>query len=130
MVAGAMQAHQRVVVLDYGSQVTQLIARRTRECNVYCEIHPGTLSLEELKALRPDAIILSGGPGSVYDEDSPKCPTGIFDLGIPILGICYGLQLMGHLLGGSVEAGTEREYGPADLSVLEPTGIFARFLGG
>jgi GMP synthase (glutamine-hydrolysing) len=124
-----MQAHQRVVVLDYGSQFTQLIARRTRECNVYCEIHPGTLSLEELKALEPAAIILSGGPGSVYDPDSPKSPLGIFDLGIPILGICYGLQLMALQLGGSVEPGTEREYGPAELVVLEPSGVFSRFAG-
>src|SRR5262245_31985806 len=105
-----MQAHQRVIVLDYGSQFTQLIARRTRECNVYCEIHPGTLSLEEVKALEPAAIILSGGPSSVYDADSPKSPPGIFELGVPILGICYGLQLIAHQLGGSVEPGAEREY--------------------
>ncbi len=124
-----MQAHQRVIVLDYGSQFTQLIARRTRECNVYCEIHPGTLSLEEVKALEPAALILSGGPSSVYDADSPQSPAGIFDLGVPILGICYGLQLMAHQLGGSVEPGTEREYGPAELDVLEPSGVLARFGG-
>jgi len=122
-----MTAHQRVIVLDYGAQYSQLIARRVRECNVYCELHPGTLPLEELKALGPSAIILSGGPGSVYEADSPKPPPGLFNLGIPILGICYGQQLMAHELGGRVEPGTEREYGRADVSVLQPLGILARF---
>ncbi len=122
-----MTAHQRVIVLDFGSQYTQLIARRVRECNVYCEIHPGTLQLDELKALAPDAIILSGSPGSVYEAGSPKSPPGLFDLGLPVLGICYGQQLMAHQLGGVVEPGSEREYGPADLSVIEPIGILSRF---
>jgi GMP synthase (glutamine-hydrolysing) len=122
-----MTAHQRVIVLDFGSQYTQLIARRVRECNVYCEIHPGTLQLDELKALVPDAIILSGSPGSVYEDGSPKSPPGLFDLGLPVLGICYGQQLMAHQLGGVVEPGSEREYGPADLSVIEPIGILSRF---
>jgi GMP synthase (glutamine-hydrolysing) len=122
-----MTAHQRVIVLDYGAQYSQLIARRVRECNVYCEIHPGTLSLEEVKALEPAALILSGGPGSVYEADSPKNPPGLFELGIPILGICYGQQLMAQELGGRVEPGTEREYGRADVAVLKPVGILARF---
>ena len=122
-----MTAHQRVIVLDYGAQYSQLIARRVRECNVYCEVHPGTLALEELKALDPAAIILSGGPGSVYEADSPKGAPGLFNLGIPILGICYGQQLMAQELGGRVEPGSEREYGRADLAVLQPVGILARF---
>jgi GMP synthase (glutamine-hydrolysing) len=121
-----MAAHQRVLILDYGSQYTQLIARRIRESNVYCEIHPGTLTLDEVKALSPDAIVLGGGPASVYEAGSPQCPPGIFELGLPVLGICYGQQLMAQHLGGSVEPGTEREYGPADISVLEPVGILAR----
>jgi GMP synthase (glutamine-hydrolysing) len=122
-----MTAHQRVIVLDFGGQYTQLIARRVRECNVYCEIHPGTLPLDELKALEPAAIILGGGPGSVYDADSPKSAPGLFDLQVPMLGICYGQQLMAQELGGRVEPGSEREYGPAELAVIEATGIFARF---
>jgi GMP synthase (glutamine-hydrolysing) len=122
-----MTAHQRVIVLDFGGQYTQLIARRVRECNVYCEIHPGTLPLSELQALEPAAIILGGGPASVYDVDSPKSAPGLFDLQVPMLGICYGQQLMAQELGGRVEPGSEREYGPAELSVLEASGIFSRF---
>ena len=95
-----MTAHQRVIVLDFGAQYSQLIARRVRECSVYCELHPGTLSLEEIRALKPAAIILSGGPGSVYEADSPKSPPGLFELGVPVLGICYGQQLMAQQLGG------------------------------
>jgi len=129
LVGRTMTAHQRVIVLDFGAQYSQLIARRVRECSVYCELHPGTLSLEELQALKPAAIILSGGPGSVYDADSPKSPPGLFDLGVPVLGICYGQQLMAQQLGGRVEPGTEREYGRADVSVLDPMGILARFAG-
>jgi GMP synthase (glutamine-hydrolysing) len=122
-----MPAHQRVIILDYGSQYTQLIARRIRESNVYCEIHPGTLTLDEVKALSPDALVLGGGPASVYEPGSPQSPPGIFELGVPILGICYGQQLMAQHLGGNVEPGTEREYGPAVLSVIEPVGILSRF---
>jgi GMP synthase (glutamine-hydrolysing) len=121
-----MAAHQRVIVLDYGSQYTQLIARRIRESNVFCEIHPGTLTLDEVKALEPDALVLGGGPASVYEEGSPQSPPGIFDLGVPVLGICYGQQLMAQHLGGTVEPGTEREFGPAELSITQPIGILAR----
>jgi GMP synthase (glutamine-hydrolysing) len=122
-----MTAHQRVIVLDFGGQYTQLIARRVRECNVYCEIHPGTVSLEEIKQLDPAAIILGGGPASVYEPDSPQSAPGLFELPIPMLGICYGQQLMAHHLGGRVEPGKEREYGPAELAVIEPIGILSRF---
>jgi GMP synthase (glutamine-hydrolysing) len=124
-----MTAHQRVIVLDYGAQYSQLIARKVRECNVYCELHPGTLSLDEVRALAPAAIILSGGPGSVYEPDAPKNPPGLFNLGVPVLGICYGEQLMAQELGGRVEPGPEREYGRAEVSVLLPVGILARFSG-
>lgn len=125
-----MTAHQRVIVLDFGSQYTQLIARRIRECQVYCEIHPGTLTLDETRRLRPDALILSGGPESVYSEGSPRCSPELFELGVPVLGICYGQQLMAQLLGGSVEPSREREYGPAELGVASARGILSRFREG
>jgi GMP synthase (glutamine-hydrolysing) len=105
----------RVLVLDFGSQFTQLIARRIREHRVYSEIWPCTRSLEDIRAFRPRAIILSGGPSSVHEPGSPTIDRAIFDLGIPILGICYGLQLMSHLLGGRVIPSSYREYGRAEV---------------
>mgnify|MGYP003445307667 CR=1 FL=1 len=96
--------HELILVLDFGGQYNQLIARRVRECNVYCEVHPYNLSLEKIKELNPKGIIFTGGPASVYLSDSPLCDKSIFDLNIPILGICYGSQLMAHLLGGQVES--------------------------
>ncbi|MCA9592738.1 MAG: glutamine-hydrolyzing GMP synthase [Myxococcales bacterium] len=125
-----MSSRQSVLILDYGSQYTQLIARRIRECHVYCEIQPGTLSLDEIRAHEPNAIVLSGGPDSVYGEHSPKSDPGVFELGVPVLGICYGEQLMAHQLGGKVEPSNEREYGPAKLRVKEPVGILAPFSSG
>jgi len=125
-----MSSRQTVVVLDYGSQYTQLIARRIRECRVYCEIHPCTLPLERLRALEPRAIVLSGGPQSVYGEASPRSDPALFDLGLPVLGICYGEQLMAHQLGGKVEPSPDREYGPAKLEVLEPVGVLTAFHAG
>jgi GMP synthase (glutamine-hydrolysing) len=122
-----MSTHQRVLVLDFGSQYTQLIARRIRESRVYCEIHPGTLPLAEIERLDPSAIVLSGGPDSVYDEKGPKNAPGLFDLGVPMLGICYGQQLMAQQLGGKVSPSNEREYGRADLLVSKPVGILSRF---
>ena len=94
--------NELVVVLDFGGQYNQLIARRVRECNVYCEIKPYTISLDDLKALNPKGIIFTGGPNSVYKEDSASYTKDIFDLNIPILGICYGSQLMAHKLDGEV----------------------------
>ncbi len=123
-------SRQTVLVLDYGSQYTQLIARRIREAHVYCEIHPGTLALDRIRAIEPRAIILSGGPDSVYGDASPKSDPGLFDLGVPVLGICYGEQLMAHQLGGQVVPSKEREYGPARLVVEEPVGILAPFRAG
>ncbi|HEV8247342.1 MAG TPA: glutamine-hydrolyzing GMP synthase, partial [Polyangiaceae bacterium] len=125
-----MAERQTVLILDYGSQYTQLIARRIRECHVYCEIHPGTMALADIRALAPRAIILSGGPQSVYDEGAPKSDPGVFELGLPVLGICYGEQLMALQLGGKVEPSSEREYGPAKLRIQEPLGIFAPFEAG
>ena len=95
-------SHQTVLVLDFGGQYNQLIARRVRECNVYCEVKPYHMPLDELKAMNPIGIIFTGGPNSVYEEKSPKVDPAIFQLGIPILGICYGCQLMAHTLGGQV----------------------------
>lgn len=101
----------KILVLDFGSQYTQLIARRVRENKVYSEIFPYNVSLKKIKEFSPNGIILSGGPSSVYDEDAPLPDRGIFELGIPILGICYGMQVMAHLLGGKVTRGKKREYG-------------------
>ena len=101
-----MTQHQRLLIIDFGSQVTQLIARRLRELNIYCEIHPfNRVDDAFLKAFAPRAVILSGGPASVFAEGAPMPPGGVFDLGVPILGICYGQQVMMHLLGGKVERG-------------------------
>lgn len=113
-----------ILVLDFGSQYNQLITRRIREFGVYSELHPHTLTLEEIQAMNPKGIILSGGPNSVYDENSFRCDEGIFDLGIPILGICYGMQLTTHTLGGKVEPAKHREYGKATLNVKEASPLF------
>ena len=98
---------QKVLILDFGSQYTQLIARRIRESRVYCEIHPCTIGLEEINKFNPRALVLSGGPSSVHQEGSPLVDPVVFELGVPVLGICYGMQLMAHLLGGSVQPGSE-----------------------
>ena len=110
---------QKVLILDFGGQYNQLIARRVRECNVYCEVKPYTMPLEEIRAFSPIGIIFTGGPNSVYLEQSPQVDPEIFSLGIPVLGICYGCQLMAHHLGGLVtaaQADTAREYGKTDTS--------------
>jgi GMP synthase (glutamine-hydrolysing) len=118
--------HQnKVIILDFGSQYTQLIARRVRELKVYSEIQPCILPVDELKTMKPGGIILSGGPSSVNDPDAPQVSDKIFELGLPILGICYGMQLMTRILGGVVESSGEREYGPADLIMDETSGIFS-----
>src|SRR5271154_2859229 len=110
-------ARELVLVLDFGAQYTQLIARRIREQHVYCEIHPCTLTWEALRAKAPRAIVLSGGPSSVYGDAAPTVDPRVFDVGVPVLGICYGLQLMAHLLGGKVEKAAAREYGAARVVV-------------
>ncbi len=108
---------EMIVVLDFGGQYNQLIARRVRECNVYCEVHPYNLSLDKIKAMNPKGIIFTGGPNSVYGEDSPLCNMEVFRLGVPILGICYGSQLMAHQLGGKVETAPVSEYGKTEVDV-------------
>src|SRR5688572_4296775 len=125
-----MASRQTVLILDCGSQYTQLIARRIRESHVYCEIQPCTAPLAQIQRLGPRAIVLSGGPQSVYADDAPRSDPGIFELGVPVLGICYGEQLMAQQLGGKVEPSNEREYGPAKVSVGEAVGIFAPFTRG
>jgi len=117
----------KILILDFGSQYTQLIARRIREQKVYCEIHPFNYNLDEIKKLDPKGIILSGGPSSVYDESAPICSEQLFSLGMPVLGICYGMQLMSYLLGGKVTRSDKREYGRAIIEITEPTGVFEGF---
>lgn len=116
----ALKSHEVVVILDFGSQYTHLIARRLRECNVFCELHAYDTSTEALKALKPKGIILSGGPASVYDEGSPHIANGVLNLGVPVLGICYGLQEIANTVEpGSVVPGVKKEYGHAELTVTE-----------
>ena len=115
----------RVLIVDFGSQVTQLIARRVREAGVYCEIHPfNRVSTESIAAFGAKGVILSGGPASVADFGSPRAPQGLFDLGLPILGICYGQQTLCEQLGGKVEPGDHREFGRATLTLVEPCALF------
>lgn len=114
-----------IIVLDFGGQYNQLIARRVRECNVYAEVHPYTLPLEKIKEMNPKGIIFTGGPNSVYKDDSPSCSKEIFELGIPILGICYGSQLMAHLLGGKVSTAPVSEYGRTEVEVDKTSKLFA-----
>jgi GMP synthase (glutamine-hydrolysing) len=116
---------QTVLILDFGSQYTQLIARRVRENRVYCEIHPPNLDPEEIERRRPIGLILSGGPQSVYETDAASADPRIFELGVPVLGICYGMQLMAHQLGGRVEGSQHREYGRAEIEISGPGVLFA-----
>ena len=117
-------AREMIIVLDFGGQYNQLIARRVRECNVYCEVHPHSLSLEKIKEMNPKGIIFTGGPNSVYAEDSPTCSREIFELGIPILGICYGSQLMAQMLGGKVATAPVSEYGKTEVIVHNSSKLF------
>ena len=115
---------EMIIVLDFGGQYNQLIARRVRECNVYCEVHPYTMTPAEIKEINPLGIIFTGGPNSVYGEDSPRCDKEIFDLGIPVLGICYGSQLMSYMLGGSVATAPVSEYGHTEVEVDTTSKLF------
>jgi GMP synthase (glutamine-hydrolysing) len=119
----------RILILDFGSQFTQLIARRIREERVYCEIHPPTVSAEWVRAWEPRGIVFSGGPSSVYDEGVPHADAALLDMGIPVLGICYGMQLMAHLSGGRVVPG-RREYGRAEMVVGDADELFDGFSPG
>ncbi len=118
---------EKILILDFGSQVTQLIARRVREQSVYCEIHPYNMTLEKIRQYGPKGIILSGGPSSVYDKDAPHSDAGVYGLGVPVLGICYGMQLMTHQLGGKVERSEKREYGRAVMELDDVTNLFSGF---
>src|SRR5213595_3547869 len=113
----AQPAHERVLIVDFGSQVTQLIARRLREMGVFCEIHPYDKVDALLEAFAPRAVILSGGPASVHEDEAPRISGKVFDLGVPVLGICYGEMLMSATLGGAVEGGHDREFGRAEILI-------------
>src|SRR6185295_6185740 len=115
---------QSIVVLDFGAQYSQLIARRIREQNVFSVVLPCTATLEEIRSYSPVGIILSGGPSSVYDADAPPADPRVLQLGLPVLGICYGLQFMVHALGGKVRAGEKREYGHADVQIQNGSRLF------
>ncbi len=116
--------HSKILILDFGSQVTQLIARRVREANVYCEIHPCDVSDEFVRAFGADGIILSGSHASAYVEETDKAPQAVFDIGVPVLGICYGMQTMALQLGGKVEAGVKREFGYAQMRARGHSALF------
>ncbi|MBW2634122.1 MAG: gamma-glutamyl-gamma-aminobutyrate hydrolase family protein, partial [Deltaproteobacteria bacterium] len=115
-----------ILIIDFGSQFNQLIARRVRECRVYCQIESPGISMAEIRRLKPEGIILSGGPSSIYEKGSPKIDKAVFDLNIPILGICYGMQFMVAALGGTVKRATKREYGFAELKTRSRTGLFKK----
>lgn len=119
--------HPPVLILDFGSQFTQLIARSVRALGVYCEIEPYSLSLDKLRAKSPKAIILSGGPASVSAKNAPKIGNALFEMGVPVLGICYGMQLLSHLHKGKLVSGKAREYGACEIEVLETSGLFTGF---
>ena len=121
---------EMIIVLDFGGQYNQLIARRVRECNVYCEVHPYTIALEELKAKNPKGIIFTGGPNSVYGENSPQCNPEVYKLGIPILGLCYGAQLLAHQLGGKVETAPVSEYGSTEVELAAGTSVLFKDCAG
>ncbi len=116
--------HQKILILDFGSQYSQLIARRVREQQVYCELHPNDVTDEFIRGFQPQGIILSGGPNSVYDEETPRAPQAVFELGVPVLGICYGMQTMAAQLGGAVESGQKREFGYAEIRARGHSQLF------
>ena len=122
-----MKSNELILILDFGGQYNQLIARRVRECNVYSEVVPYHISIEKIKEKNPKGIIFTGGPASVYNEESPMCDKAIFELGIPILGICYGMQLMTHLLGGTVSKANKREYGATSVCITPSSPLFNGF---
>ena len=116
-------SRQKILILDFGSQYTQLIARRVREQQVYCELHPHDLSAEAIRAFAPQGVILSGGPSSVYEQATPRAPDAVFELGVPVLGICYGMQTMAAQLGGQVASGPHREFGYAEVRAQGHSGL-------
>ncbi|MDP3514971.1 MAG: glutamine-hydrolyzing GMP synthase, partial [Sulfuritalea sp.] len=117
-------AHQKILILDFGSQVAQLIARRVREQQVYCELHPFDVSEAFIREFNPQGIILSGGPNSVYEAEEWKAPQVVFELGVPVLGVCYGMQTMAAQLGGKVESSHKREFGYAEMRARGHSKLF------
>ena len=117
-------SHKKILILDFGSQYTQPIARRVREGNVYCELHPWDMAEADIRAFNPSGVILSGGPNSVYEEETPRAPQVVFGLGVPVLGICYGMQTMAAQLGGAVESGKVREFGYAEIRAQGHSKLF------
>ncbi|KAB2321234.1 glutamine-hydrolyzing GMP synthase [Betaproteobacteria bacterium SCN1] len=115
--------HQKILILDFGSQTTQLIARRVREAGVYCELHPNDVTEQFVRDFAPAGIILSGGPNSVYEDETPRAPQAVFELGVPVLGICYGMQTMAAQLGGQVESASKREFGYAEIRARGHTAL-------
>ena len=115
---------EKIVVIDFGGQYNQLVARRVRECNVYCEIYSYKTDIEKIKEMNPKGIILTGGPNSVYVEGAATCSKELFELGIPVLGLCYGAQLMSHVLGGHVCKAPVREYGKIEVTVDKSSKLF------
>lgn len=122
-----MNQEEKILIIDFYGQYNQLIARRVRECNVYSEIVPFSTSIEKIKEKNPKGIIFTGGPASVFEENSPKCDPEIFNLGIPVLGICYGMQLMTHMLGGEVQKADKREYGVTSVKINNNSKLFNGF---
>ncbi len=118
------QDQEKVIVIDFGGQYNQLVARRVRECNVYCEIYSYRTPLEEIRQMKPRGIILTGGPNSCYEDGAPTAPKELFELGVPVLGLCYGAQLMQHVLGGRVERAAMREYGKTEVKVDTSSPLF------
>ena len=116
---------EKIIVIDFGGQYNQLVARRVRECNVYCEIYSYRTDIEKIKEMNPKGIILTGGPNSVYEEGAATCSKELFELGIPVLGLCYGAQLMMHLLGGHVCKAPVREYGKIEVTVDQSSKLFS-----
>ncbi|MCE5323835.1 glutamine-hydrolyzing GMP synthase [bacterium] len=121
-----MASEELILILDFGAQYTQLIARRVRECRVYCEIIPFDTPVSQIVAQAPRGIIFSGGPASVYEDGAPRCDKAIYDIGVPILGICYGTQLMAYHLGGKVTPGVQKEFGRTELEVIDSSTLFSR----
>ncbi|MEO5700775.1 MAG: glutamine-hydrolyzing GMP synthase, partial [Casimicrobiaceae bacterium] len=117
-------SHDRILILDFGSQVTQLIARRLREASVYCEVHPYDVAGDFVRAFDPRGVVLSGGPSSVIAGDTPRAPEAVWALGVPVLGICYGMQTMAAQLGGAVENGRVREFGYAEVRAHGHSALF------
>ena len=120
----------RILILDYGSQYTQLIARRIREERVYCEIHPPTKPTKWIRDWNPSGVVLSGGPASVYDDDVPKADPELLEMGVPVLGICYGMHLIAQLSGADVTGSHKREYGRAEFQIIQPNELFDGFQPG